>query len=81
MKKWELANCILSVDEPYDRNNAIIELHPGASSTEPLGQWYICAMIYTHVLRATWIPSRNTLDYQAGEEAGIKECHFVDQRP
>ena len=56
---------------PYDGNNAIVELHPGAGGTESQ-DW--CEMLYRMYLR--YAQRHNfkveTLDYQDGEEAGIK---------
>lgn len=59
------------LSEPYDKNNAILELHPGAGGTESQ-DW--CSMLLRMYTR--WAEKRGfkveTLDYLAGEEAGVK---------
>jgi len=56
---------------PYDKNNAILELHPGAGGTESQ-DW--CSMLLRMYTR--WAEKRGfkveTLDYLAGDEAGVK---------
>ncbi|NBC73134.1 peptide chain release factor 2 [Paenibacillus sacheonensis] len=57
--------------EPYDKLNAILELHPGAGGTESQ-DW--CQMLYRMYTR--WAEKHGfkveLLDYLAGDEAGIK---------
>ena len=69
------------LDEPYDRNNAIIELHPGALAAPEyrLGRYYVVADVYSF-LRATYGYQVETIGLSTGDEAGIQRCHFVDQR-
>ncbi|MBL1229228.1 peptide chain release factor 2 [Enterococcus sp. BWB1-3] len=61
----------LLLNEPYDKNNAIIELHPGAGGTESQDWGSMLLRMYTR-----WAESHGfqvaTLDYLAGDEAGIK---------
>ena len=56
---------------PYDTNNCILEIHPGAGGTESC-DW--ASMLYRMYLR--YCEKKNfkveLLDYQAGDEAGIK---------
>ena len=56
---------------PYDKNNCILEIHPGAGGTESC-DW--ASMLYRMYQR--WCEKKNykltVLDYQAGDEAGIK---------
>lgn len=56
---------------PYDRSNAILELHPGAGGTESQDFGDMLLRMYTR-----WMASKNfkheIIDYQAGDEAGIK---------
>ena len=56
---------------PYDSNNCILEIHPGAGGTESC-DW--ASMLYRMYLR--YCEKKNykveLLDYQAGDEAGIK---------
>lgn len=65
---------------PYDQNNAIIELHPGAGGTESQ-DW--CDMLYRMYTRYA-LKKRykvEVLDYQAGEEAGIKSVTMLIKGP
>ncbi len=59
------------LSEPYDKNNAILELHSGAGGTESQ-DW--CSMLLRMYTR--WAEKRGfkveTLDYLAGDEAGVK---------
>jgi peptide chain release factor 2 len=59
------------LSEPYDKNNAILELHPGAGGTESQDWGSMLLRMYTR-----WAEKRGfkveTLDYLAGDEAGIK---------
>ncbi|AUD15345.1 MULTISPECIES: peptide chain release factor 2 [unclassified Planococcus (in: firmicutes)] len=61
----------LLLSEEYDKNNAILELHPGAGGTESQ-DW--CSMLLRMYTR--WAEKRGfkveTLDYLAGDEAGVK---------
>ncbi|MGM9950622.1 MAG: peptide chain release factor 2 [Lysinibacillus sp.] len=59
------------LSEPYDKNNAILELHPGAGGTESQDWGSMLLRMYTR-----WAEKRGfkveTLDYLPGDEAGIK---------
>ena len=61
----------LLLSEPYDKNNAILELHPGAGGTESQDWGSMLLRMYTR-----WGEKRGfkveTIDYLAGDEAGIK---------
>ena len=61
----------LLLSEPYDKNNALLELHAGAGGTESQ-DW--ASMLFRMYQR--WGEKKGfkveTLDYLAGEEAGIK---------
>ena len=56
---------------PYDKNNCILEIHPGAGGTESC-DW--ASMLYRMYLRYCENKKFKVelLDYQAGDEAGIK---------
>ncbi len=60
----------------HDSNNAIISIHPGAGGTESQ-DW--ADMLYRMYLR--WSERRGfkieVLDYQSGDEAGIKDVSFI----
>ena len=60
----------------HDSNNAIVTIHPGAGGTESQ-DW--ASMLYRMYLR--WAERHGfkteVLDYQPGEEAGIKDVSFI----
>lgn len=66
----------LLLSGPYDKNNAIITLHPGAGGTESQ-DW--AEMLYRMYTR--WAEKRKfvaeILDYLPGEEAGIKSVTLL----
>lgn len=59
------------LSEPYDQNNAILELHPGAGGTESQDWASILLRMYQR-----WADKKGftveTLDYLPGDEAGVK---------
>ncbi|MDQ1325733.1 MAG: peptide chain release factor 2 [Campylobacterota bacterium] len=61
---------------PHDGSNAIVSIHPGAGGTESQ-DW--ASMLYRMYLR--WAErhgfSVEVLDYQSGDEAGIKDASFI----
>lgn len=61
----------LLLNQPYDKMNAILELHPGAGGTESQDWGQMLMRMYTR-----WAEKRGfkveVLDYLAGDEAGIK---------
>lgn len=66
----------LLLSERYDKNNAIIELHPGAGGTESQDWAEMLLRMYTR-----WAEARDfkveTLDYLPGDEAGIKSVTLL----
>ncbi|MGX7030035.1 peptide chain release factor 2 [Vagococcus zengguangii] len=64
------------LDGPYDRNNAILEIHPGAGGTESQDWGEMLLRMYTR-----WANQHDYkveyLDYQAGDEAGIKSVTLL----
>ncbi|BDG45800.1 peptide chain release factor 2 [Parageobacillus sp. KH3-4] len=66
----------LLLNEPYDKNNAILELHPGAGGTESQDWGSMLLRMYTR-----WAEKKGfkveTLDYLPGEEAGIKSVTLL----
>jgi len=70
-KEVEELNLLVMLNGPYDKNDCILEIHPGAGGTESC-DW--ANMLYRMYLR--WCEKKKykvtLLDYQAGEEAGIK---------
>ncbi len=69
MASYELS---MLLDEPYDRNNAIIELHPGAGGTESQDWGSMLLRMYYSRFCEQHGYQVETLDYQAGDEAGSK---------
>ena len=61
---------------PHDGSSAIVSIHPGAGGTESQ-DW--ASMLYRMYLR--WAERHGfgveVLDYQAGDEAGIKDASFI----
>lgn len=61
----------LLLSEEYDKNNAILELHPGAGGTESQDWASLLLRMYTR-----WAEKKGykveTLDYLPGDEAGVK---------
>ena len=59
-----------------DDRNAIVSIHPGAGGTESQ-DW--AQMLYR--MYSMWTESKglkfNVIDFQSGDEAGIKQCHLV----
>ncbi|WP_143544233.1 peptide chain release factor 2 [Salimicrobium humidisoli] len=64
------------LSEPYDKNNAILELHPGAGGTESQDWTSMLLRMYKR-----WAESRGfkveTLDYLPGDEAGVKSVTLL----
>ncbi|MCL2521373.1 MAG: peptide chain release factor 2 [Erysipelotrichales bacterium] len=61
------------LNEEYDKNNAILELHPGAGGVESM-DW--CEMLYRMYQRfcTSYKLKFEVINYLAGEEAGIKSA-------
>ena len=67
---------IILLDGPYDKENAILEIHPGAGGTESC-DWAL--MLYRMYMRYFEKKGYKTeiIDEQAGEEAGIKSVSII----
>nr|WP_211214232.1 peptide chain release factor 2 [Allofustis seminis] len=84
LKKWDQAirafELKVLLSEPYDRSNAILELHPGAGGTESQDFGEMLYRMYTR-----WITAHHfkyeVIDYQAGDEAGLKSVTIKVQGP
>ena len=59
----------------YDANNAILELHPGAGGTESQDWAQMLYRMYTRYVEKKSY-KLELLNYQAGDEAGIKSVSF-----
>jgi peptide chain release factor 2 len=66
----------LLLNDPYDQNNAILELHPGAGGTESQDWASMLLRMYTR-----WADEKGykveTLDYLPGDEAGVKSVTLL----
>jgi len=60
---------------PHDANSAILELHPGAGGTESQDWAQMLYRMYTRYAEKKGY-KLELLDYQAGDEAGIKSVSF-----
>lgn len=64
------------LSEPYDANNAILELHPGAGGTESQDWASLLLRMYQR-----WAEQKNysveTLNYLPGDEAGVKSVTLL----
>jgi len=74
-KDVENLNVLLLLNGPYDRNDCILDIHSGAGGTEAC-DW--ADMIYRMYLRYCEKKGFKieVIDYQAGDEAGIKNVSF-----
>ena len=76
IEKIENLKFLLLLNGPYDKNNCILEIHPGAGGTESC-DW--ASMLYRMYTR--WCEKNDykitVLDYQDGDEAGIKSVSIL----
>ena len=80
MKSFEEFEIQVLLSGPYDNHNAILEIHPGAGGTEAM-DW--AGMLYRMYMRYCERKGYKItlLDYQDGEEAGIKSCSVQIEGP
>jgi peptide chain release factor 2 len=64
------------LSHPYDHSNAILELHPGAGGTESQDWAEMLYRMYTRYAEQKGFKVK-VLDYQPGDEAGIKSVSFL----
>jgi peptide chain release factor 2 len=76
MNKVDEFELQLLLNQPYDKLNAILELHPGAGGTESQDWGQMLLRMYTR-----WAEKRGfkveVLDYLPGDEAGIKSVTLL----
>ena len=81
----ELTNLKKDIDEvslnaylsgPYDKNNCILEIHPGAGGTESCDWASMLYRMYTRYCEKEGYKI-DILDYQDGDEAGIKSVTML----
>ncbi|HIW88430.1 MAG TPA: peptide chain release factor 2 [Candidatus Ligilactobacillus excrementipullorum] len=73
MQRYQLT---LLLNEPYDKNNAILEIHPGAGGTESQDWGSMLLRMYDRWAEQHGF-SVETVDYQEGDEAGIKSVTLL----
>lgn len=80
MKDFEEFEIQVLLSGPYDNHNAILEIHPGAGGTEAM-DW--AGMLYRMYMRYCERKGYKItlLDYQDGEEAGVKSCSVQIEGP
>lgn len=66
----------MMLHDPYDQSSAILELHPGAGGTESQDWAEMLLRMYTRWAEKSGYKVE-TLDYLAGEEAGIKSVTLL----
>lgn len=76
MKELDEFELKLMLSDPYDKNNAILELHPGAGGTESQDWGSMLLRMYQRFAEKKGFKVE-TLDYQAGDEAGIKSVTLL----
>jgi len=72
-KKLDELSLLLLLNEPYDKNDCILEIHSGAGGTEACDWANMLLRMYTRYAEKHGYKI-NVLDIQDGEEAGIKSC-------
>lgn len=80
MKKFSNFEIQVLLSGPYDNHNAILEIHPGAGGTEAM-DW--AGMLYRMYMRYCERKGYKItlMDYQDGEEAGMKSCSVLIEGP
>ncbi len=75
-KELDEISLLLLLNGPYDEFDCILEIHPGAGGTESCDWANMLYRMYTR-----YCDSKNykyeVIDYQAGEEAGIKSVAII----
>ena len=72
-EKVEQLNLLLLLNDPYDKNDCILEVHSGAGGTEACDWAMMIFRMYTRYCEQNNY-KYEVIDYQDGEEAGIKSA-------
>ena len=80
MHEFELFEMRVLLSHPYDRSNAIVELHPGAGGTESQDWAEMLYRMYTRYAENKGFKVK-VLDYLDGDEAGIKSVTLAIEGP
>jgi len=75
-KQFEEFELAMLLNDPLDESNAILELHPGAGGTESQ-DWASMLLRMYHRWAEDKGYSVETLDYLAGDEAGVKSVTLL----
>lgn len=68
------------LNHPYDKNNAVVEIHPGAGGTESQDWAEMLYRMYSRYAERKGYKV-TVLDYLDGDEAGLKSVSFLVQGP
>ncbi|MGJ5712773.1 peptide chain release factor 2 [Staphylococcus auricularis] len=74
--KLDAFELTLLLNGPYDANNAIVELHPGAGGTESQDWTSMLLRMYQRYCEQKGFKVE-TVDYQPGDEAGVKSVTLL----
>ena len=80
MKQFEDYEIQVLLSGPYDQNNAILEIHPGAGGTEAMDWAEMLYRMYGRYAEKKGYKVK-LLDYLEGEEAGLKSCSILIEGP
>ena len=75
-KEIEETKLLLLLNGPYDKCDAILEIHPGAGGTESCDWANMLYRMYTRYAEAHNF-KLEVYDYQSGDEAGIKSVSII----
>lgn len=79
-KKVETFEMLILLNQDYDYNDALVEIHPGAGGTESQDWAEMLLRMYVRYSESKDYKVE-ILDYQAGDEAGIKSVTFIVHGP
>ncbi len=80
LKEYDKQSELLLLSKEYDNQNCIIDIHAGAGGTEACDWANMLYRMYTRYCEKKQYKIE-LLDYQAGEEAGIKSVSFLAKGP
>lgn len=80
MKDFDAFEIEVLLSGPYDDHNVILEIHPGAGGTEAMDWASMLYRMYTRYCERKGYKV-TVLDYQEGEEAGLKSCSIRIEGP
>ena len=75
-KEIESMEMLLLLNGPYDKNDCILDIHPGAGGTESCDWAYMLYRMYTRYAE-NHDYKIEVIDYQDGDEAGLKSVSII----